>query len=140
MEFDNPNLDSDDHMLSPILPNFLQTIPRLNCLKITSSSRFDWNTLIFTLKSAFLHLMHLPTTSHMDLSFIRNFTLPSLTPSVNLHRLDMFYMRDGSPEIGQLEMMPKIREFHTSESDLLTAKLLHAKKARWTTSFQLHGS
>ena len=35
---------------------------------------------------------------------------------------------DGSPEIVvQSEMMPKIREFHTSESTMLTTKLLHAK-------------
>ena len=29
--------ESDDDLLSPILPNFLRTIPRLNCLKIDAS-------------------------------------------------------------------------------------------------------
>jgi hypothetical protein len=34
---------------------------------------------------------------------------------------------DGSPEIVVLSEMPKIREFHSSESTLLTTKLLYAK-------------
>ena len=80
--------------------------------------------------------MHLPTINHIDLSFIQGFLLSSFNPSVNLHRLDMYYLRcfyqheeDGSLEIVvQSEMMPKIHEFHTSESDLLTTILLHAKK------------
>jgi hypothetical protein len=85
--------------------------------------------------------MHLPTVNHIDLSYIQNFPLSSFTsftsftPSVNLHRLDIFRLEcfdrpeeDGFPEtIIQSEMMPKIREFHTSGSTLLTTKLLHAK-------------
>jgi hypothetical protein len=73
---------------------------------------------------------------HIDLSFIRNFPLSSFTPSVNLHRLDILWLNcfdrpeeDGSPDIIFLsEMLPKIREFHTSDSTLLTTKLLHAKR------------
>jgi len=128
------NINNDDRLLSPILPNFLQTIPHLNCL-IINGSRLDWNTLDSSLTSAFLHLMHLPAINHIDLLWIQNFPLSSLTPSVNLHRLDISYMRhfsrhdeDSSHDIVvQLEMMPKIREFHTSGSALLTTKLLHAK-------------
>ena len=126
----SPN--NDDHLLSPILPNFLQTISHLNCLTITGS-KLEWNTLDSSLTSAFLHLMHLPTINHINLSFIRKFPLSSLVPCVNLHRLDIFYLNhpleeDSSPEIVvQSEMMPKIREFRTSHSSLLTTKLLHAK-------------
>ena len=121
----------EDHMLSPILPNLLRTIPHLNCLAITGS-KMDWNTLDSSLTSAFLHLMHLPTINHIDLSLIQNFPLSSLAPSVNLHRLDIFHLspleEDGFPEIVvQSETIPKIREFHTSGSTLLTAKLLYAK-------------
>jgi hypothetical protein len=79
--------------------------------------------------------MHLPTINHIDLSFIENFPLSSLTSSVNLHRLDICHVthfdphgEDGFFEIVQSEMTPKIREFNTSESDLLKTKLLHAKK------------
>jgi hypothetical protein len=88
--------------------------------------------------STFLHLMHLPTINHIDLSFISNFPLSSLTPSVNLHRLDISYLsrasplvleEDGSHEIVVVsELMPKIREFHSKDSSLLTMKLLHAKR------------
>ena len=137
--FDYPILESDDDLLSPILPNFLQTISRLNCLTITTSDLLDWNTLDPSLTSALLHLMHLPTINHIDLSFIHNFPLSSLTLSVNLRRLDLSFMKrsdlddgsdlnDGSPEIVQSDMVPIIREFHTSESSRLTKKLLHAKR------------
>ena len=144
--------DDDDHLLSAILLlNFRSTFSRLNCLIITAS-QFDWNTLDSSLTSAFLQLMHLPTINHIDLSHVDNFPLSSLTPSVNLHRLDIFYLRhfdrpeeNGSPEVVvQLEMMPKIREFYTSKSSLLTTKLLYAKtqggSPRLSTSWILDDS
>ena len=67
-----PIFDNEDHLLSPILPNFLRTISSLSCLTITSSNLWDsdWNTLDSSLTSAFLHLMHLPTTNHIDISRI----------------------------------------------------------------------
>ena len=132
----HPSFNNDNHhLLSSVLPNLLRTISHLNCLTI-SASQFDWNTLDSSLTSAFLYLMHLPTINHIDLSYIQDFPLSSFTPSVNLRRLDISYLRcfdrseeDGSPEIVILpEWMPKIREFHTSESALVTTKLLHAKK------------
>ena len=128
----NSSLVNDDHLLSPTLPNFLRTIPRLNCLTI-NASRLDWKTMDSSLTSAFLHLMHLPTINHIDLSFIQKFPLSSLTPSVNLLRLDISYVypleEDGSPEfVVQEGIVPKLREFHTSESPLLTTMLLHAKR------------
>jgi len=96
----------------------------------------DWNTLDPSLTSAFLYLMNLPTINRIDLSYIQDFPLSSFTPSVNLRRLDISDLRrldrpeeNGSPEIViQSEMTPKIREFHSSNSALLTTKLLHAKK------------
>ena len=116
----------EDQLLSPILPNFLKTIPHLKCLVI--SRALDWNTLDPSLTSALLHLMHLPTMNYINLSFIRNFPLSSLTPCVNLHRLDIFYMEieNGFPEIIQSEM-PRIRQFYTSDSSRMTSNLLHAK-------------
>ena len=139
----NPNFDND-HLLSPILPNFLRTIPRLNCLKI-NGSQLDWNTMDSSLTSAFLHLMHLPTLNHIHLSFIHNFPLSSLTLSANLLRLDIFYVRYFDPvppeeeSIVLSEMMPKIREFNTSESSLLTTKLLHAKMQDGRPAFNFMG-
>ena len=134
------NLDNDDNLLSPILPNFLRTISRLNSLKI-NTSLLDWDALNPSLTSALLHLMHLPTIKHIDLSFIYNFPLSSLAPSVNLLRLDMRRLKtsvpysdvprledDDPPEfVVQSEILPKIREFRNSESCLLTTKLLNAK-------------
>jgi hypothetical protein len=127
-------INDDDHLLSPIPLNFLPTISRLNCLTL-NLKLMDWNELDSSLTLAFLHLMHLPTINHISLSYINNFPLSSLTPSVNLHRLDISNLwcldsfdEDGSREtIVQLEMMPKIREFHASGSAVLT-KLLHAER------------
>ena len=126
----NPGF-SDGQLLSSILPNLLRTISHLNCLTIISAT-FDWNTMDSSLTSAFLYLMHLPTINHIDLSYIQNFPLSSFTPSANLHRLDISRF-DGleeevSSEIVILsEMIPKIREFHTLQSPLVTTRLLHAK-------------
>ena len=128
--------NTDDRLLSSVLPNLLRTISRLNCFTIHASS-LGWNALDSSLTSAFLYLMQLPTVNHINLSHIQDFPLSSFTPSVNLHRFDICNLKlesfnhleeDGSPEIVvQSEMMPKIREFHTSGSAMLTTKLLHAK-------------
>ena len=128
------NFYNEDNLLSPILPNFLRTIYRLSSLKI-HASQLDWNQLNPSLKSALLHLMHLPTIDRIDLSFIHNFPLSSLVPSINLLRLDISHVIDverfgeeGPPElVVQSEIMPKIREFRTLDSSVLTTKLLHAK-------------
>jgi hypothetical protein len=112
----NVNSPKNDYRLLPILRT--TTIPHLNCLTITAS-HLDWNELDSSLTSAFLHLMHLPTINHIDLSSIVNFPLSSLTPSVNLHRLDIFWLffygRRAEADGGIVvlsEMLPKIREFH----------------------------
>ena len=131
LEYDVTHKDNDDDLLSPILSSVLPTFSRLNSLTI--AYRKEWDKMIPSLRSAFLYLMRLPTINHIDLSFIRNFPLSSLTQSVNLLRLDINYLygsdsleEDASPEI-VAEMMPKIRKFHTSTSSELTTKLLRAK-------------
>ena len=121
------NFNDDDRLLSPILSSFRATNSRLNCLAISISH--VWNELDSSLASAFLHLMHFPTINHIDLSNIENFPFSSLPRSV--HRLDIDTLTDSdqpAPEIVfNSEMMFKIREFHSSNSFLLTSKLLHAK-------------
>ena len=119
---------SDGRPLSPTLPNFLRTIPHLNCLTGTiNGSGFHWNGLDSSLTSAFLHLMHLPTINHIDLSYIESFPLSSLTPSVNLHRLDISYLTRSDPPDEDVSQKPKIHELHTSNFALGARKLLHAK-------------
>ena len=130
--------DSDDHLFSSmILSKFLPSVSRLNSLTIAASHyNRDWNTLDSSLTSAFLHLMHLPTINHIGLSLIVNFPVSSLTLSVNLLRLDLHNatLRTGGGDFGEnpqsetFETMPKIREFHTSNSTDLTKKLLDAKR------------
>ena len=135
--YPSTTFNNDDRILSSMLPNLLRTISHLNCLTITAS-QLDWNTLDSSLTSAFLYLMHLPTINHIDLSLIQNFPLSNFTSSPNLHRLDISYLRNFHQSIPEeeyssafvilSETTPKIREFHTSSSILMTTKLLHAKR------------
>ena len=73
--------------------------------------------------------MHLPSINHIDLSFISEFPLSSLTSSVNLRRLDISHVKHFAPD-EILQSLPKIREFHTSESpySTTTTTLLYAKR------------
>ena len=125
--------NGEDHLLSHILSNFLPTTSRLNCLAIKALN-FRWNQLDSSLTLAFLHLMSLPTLNHIDLSYIPNFPLSSLTSSVNLLRLDMSYLacfdypeEDDFFKTVQSETLPKLRELRTSGSHLMTKKLLDVK-------------
>ena len=126
----NPCSDHDDNLLSLVLPNFLRTISFLSCLTITARTLEWWSTVHSSLTSALLHLMHLPTINHIDLSSIDDFPLSSLTTTgfVNLRRLDIFSLtfKDDVPDIVVPSEM-KIREFHTLRSSLLTTKLLRAE-------------
>ena len=144
----NYDVDNDDHLLSPIILKFVPTFSRLNCLTITAmpitpglKNICDWNAVDSSLTSAFLHLMHLPTINHIDLSYIENFPLSNFTPSVNLHRLDidLEYSRESFEAESSLEIimetMPKIGEFHISISDPLAMKLLHARTQDGRPSF-----
>ena len=77
--------------------------------------------------------MYLPTINYVNLSFIHNFPLSSLTPSVNLLQLDISYvdplLEGGSYEfVVQLEMMPKIRnaifQGRPADDEVVTNKFL----------------
>ena len=129
-----PSFVDDDRLSSSMLPNILRSIPHLNFLTMTSSRKnLDWKRLNSSLTSALLHLMHLPSINRIDLSNIKKFPLSSLIPCVNLLQLDIFCLRDAheddddSFEIIPSEVMPKLREFNTTGSAVLTRKLLHAK-------------
>ena len=128
--------NGDDHLLSPILSNFHPTISRLNYLAI-NASYLAWNTLDSSLTSTFRHLISLPTINHIDLSNIQNFPLSNLTSSVNLLWLDMSQLSrfdyPGEDEFfktlqSENVMLHKIREFHSSNSNMLTMKLLFVKR------------
>ena len=138
------SFDDEGFPLSSILPNFLRSIPHLNCLRITNSrlDPNDWNKMDSSLTSALLHLMHLPTINLIDLSFIENFPLSSLITCVNLLQLKIITLPmghddDDSFEIVQSEVMPKLREFHTSGSSVQTRKLLRAKMQDGRPAFNL---
>ena len=124
-------------------PNFLRSIPHLNCLIITSSPRSsnvpDWKKLDPSLTSALLRLMHLPPIDHIEISYIQKFPLSSLIPCVNLLRLDILYLGHDcdSFETVPSEVMPKLREFRTTGSSLLAMKLLHAKLQDGRPAFNL---
>ena len=121
-----------DRLLSVIFLDSFPKISRLNCLAI-SAANLNWNKLDSSVTSALIRLMHLPTINHIDLSYIQYFPLFSLTLSVNLHRLDISHLKLYNPHEDDfseivVEMIPKIREFHTSGSSQVTTKLLDAER------------
>ena len=84
--------------------------------------------------------MHLPTINHIEISDIEKFPLSSLISCVNLLRLDVLRLEhddDDDFEIVQSEVIPKLREFHTRGSSLLTRKLLHVKMQDGRPAFNL---
>ena len=125
-----------DHLVSPVLSNFLPTISCLNTLEIigldnTSYSKRQWNRLDSSLTSSFLHLMHLPTINHIHLSNIVDFPLSSLASCVNLHGLNIrspFNWLEEECSVVQSKIAPKIREFQTELSFESMKTLLHAKR------------
>ena len=139
--------DDSDHLLSPILSNFLPTI---FSSQLPYNHRFasglQWNTMISSLTTPFLPFTRLST---VDLSCFANFPLSNLTPSVDLLRLDILCLtrssfkyldqhgEDGFFETLKSEMMPELLEFHTSGSSLLTTCYMLKGKM---TRFQFHGS
>ena len=136
LKYEVSDNNNDDRRLLHILPKLLQTISCLNCLTIVGS-RMHWDTLDSALTSALLYLMHLPTINHIDLSIIRNFPPASLTPSVNLLRLDINDVEPPKEIVVQLEMMPRIREFRTSNSTWMTRRLLRVKTQDGQPAFNL---
>ena len=77
--------------------------------------------------------MCLPTINHIDLMIsIDNFPLSRLILSANLHRLYIWKLKCTywfeEEIVVQSETTPKIREFHTKDSSLVTKMLLHAKR------------
>ena len=88
--------------------------------QISSEQFLVSHGLEYSLTSAFLHLMHLPnhliTSTSPQLS--QGFPLSNFTPSVNLLRLDISY----------LKRFDKLDENDSSEISLLTTKSFHAKR------------
>ncbi|KAF8966544.1 hypothetical protein BDZ97DRAFT_2073981 [Flammula alnicola] len=74
---------------SPSTQGCLKRISRLQFLRVWHYGRwkFDWSSN--RLRPALLHLLHLPTLTHLDVFAIDNFVLSDLTPCVNLKRLDI---------------------------------------------------
>ena len=137
-----------DHLLSPILSNFFPTI---FSSQLAHNHRFasglQWNTMVSSLSSLTTPFLLFTRFSTIDLSCFANCPPSSLTPSVDLLRLDILCLtrfeyldqhgEDGFFETLKSEMMPKLLEFHTSGSSLLTkCYMLKGKMTR----FQLHGS
>ena len=122
------NDDCDDHLLSHILSNFLPTI---FSSQLPHNHRFesDWNTLVSSLTTPFFYSLcvFLSSTSGV-------LQIPHWHCLVSLHLSTYFGLilcltrfeyldqqgEDGVFKTLQSEMMPKLLEFHTSGSSMLT--------------------
>ena len=74
----------------PSIQNSLKRISRLESLWITTSydsdaPRLEWSN--YPIRPALLHLLHLPTLTHLTVSIIDDFVVSDLIPCVNLKYL-----------------------------------------------------
>lgn len=137
----NYEVHHNDAQLSPRLPNLLQTISHLRCLRIRNAllenpaQKFDWTKMDPLLRSALLRLMHLPTLTHFEISMVHKLPLSALVPCINLEGLDIQYSTVLPFEESDLNLKPEIRclqtprilHFTTNSSTCAVGMLLGAR-------------
>jgi hypothetical protein len=82
-------------LTSPSIQESLKRISRLEFLTVVGpptlfTPRLDWSNN--SIRSALLHLLHLPTLTYFKMTSINNFVISDLIPCVNLKYLDIGYM------------------------------------------------
>jgi len=129
----------DDAQLSPLLPNLLQTISHLKCLRIRSAldnyeGKFDWMEMDPLIRSALLRLMYLPTLIRFDIIRVRNLPISALLPCIHLKRLDICsvtvtpFEDNLSPSVQMSHSQtPRILHFRNDSSHTAVGRLLQAK-------------
>ncbi|KAF8968073.1 hypothetical protein BDZ97DRAFT_1655509 [Flammula alnicola] len=86
---------TSDDLVDPNVPRVLMYFTQLQSLNLCGyanrniSQSLDWIAIALPIRTAFLRLMHLPTLTHLSLSFIENFTVYDLIPCTNLLRLEV---------------------------------------------------
>ena len=122
-----------DYQLSPLLPNLLHTISHLKCLKIGSDG-VDWIEMDPLLRSTLLHLMYLPTLTHVVIRNVWNMPISAFAPCINLKQLDIRYItfapfEDQNSSLQRsYSQTPRILHFRSVSSQTAVKSLL---QARW---------
>ena len=123
---------SNEEFEQPLLPGILKTITKLDSLTIRWP-RFQrqWHTN--PLRPAILHLLHLPTLTHLDLEDINEFIVSDLTPCTSLKSLRLSLIKIGETENQQCLIVSKEpirlqRLFAGNESSTAVSKLSTAKR------------
>jgi hypothetical protein len=85
-------------LTSPSIQESLKRISRLEFLAIWHHNRrnLDWSNN--PIRPALLHLLHLPTLTHVEMSKINNFVASDLIPCINLKYLDIGFHTTGETE------------------------------------------
>ena len=77
-------------LTSSSIQESLKRVSRLEFLRVSTHpdcSRIDWSSNL--IRPALLHLLHLPTLTHFEITRIGNFVVSDLIPCVNLKYLDI---------------------------------------------------
>ena len=124
----------DDNKLSPLLPNLLQTISLLECLKIAGSLGFKWTKIDPLIRSSILYLMHLPTLTHLVIQGMEKIPISALAPCINLEQLEILYVAlapfedQSSPSLRMSRSQtPRILRFRNLKSEKAVERLLRTK-------------
>ncbi|KIM40568.1 hypothetical protein M413DRAFT_28379 [Hebeloma cylindrosporum] len=83
-------IEADDHINPPIL-GALAKLTKLKSLTIWhhSNNKLRWRTQNWAIRPVLLHLMQLPTLSHLKLHWIENFPVTDLIRSSSLEQLEI---------------------------------------------------
>ena len=124
---------NSDLTSSPIL----ESLKRVSRLEFLTVRRQGWNTGFgwrnCPIRPAFLHLLHLPTLTHLKLSEIEDFVASDLIPCVNLRYLDIGIYMSGAYETTFPAVFPK-HSIHLNEflagirTSVLIMKLCKAQR------------
>lgn len=133
------HVDSELFRLAPLLRKFfnlLQTISLLECLRFRFVySDVNWTEIDPLLRSTLLHLIHLPTLTHLDISHVRNIPISAFAPCINLEQLDIRYItlapfEDQDPSLRMsCSKTPRILHFKNVGSN--TADVERLLRAKW---------
>jgi hypothetical protein len=120
-----------------VLSNLLQTISHLESLSIKSvlDNPIDWTEMDPSIRLALLHLMHLPSLTHLKIRRVYNLPLSALAFCTNIEQLDIRYTAftqfeesdlDLPPNVGCFKI-PRVLQFSSGSSSQAVGRLLSAK-------------
>ncbi|KAF8150700.1 hypothetical protein B0H34DRAFT_665812 [Crassisporium funariophilum] len=125
------------------LPSLLQKITKLDSLYLWShgTEKIDWLQIPKPMRNALLHLMRLPTLTHLRLRWFQNFPVSDIAPCTNLISLNVEHVEFAEIDTpAAVSTPPKLQEYIVGDkSALSTHMLLDAVLENGNSAFDFTG-